>query len=193
MLFTTAIAVSSLASLTTFISCQRTDSTPTVTIDSGPVSGQATQLATSETIVNRFLGIPFASPPVNDLRFAPPQQPERWLEVYNATSEPNACMQYNAPGPASGPIAEAQRAYDAFTGLGSLEESEDCLYLNVFAPSGGSRDKAVMFWIYGGSGLSGGISQHIYDGTSFAAHQDIVVVAANYRVNGKGLSRAGRK
>jgi acetylcholinesterase len=67
------------------------------------------------------------------------------------------------------------------------EESEDCLYLNVYAPaapaSGASR--AVMFWIYGGALQFGNAGQDGYDGSSFAAYEDVVVVTANYRTNGK--------
>jgi carboxylesterase type B len=65
-------------------------------------------------------------------------------------------------------------------------ESEDCLYLNVYTPStpppiGG---RAVMFWLYGG-GLAFGYSGTLaYDGSSFAAYQDIIMVTINYRTNG---------
>ena len=66
-------------------------------------------------------------------------------------------------------------------------ESEDCLYLNVFTPAteppvGG---RAVLFWIYGGDLQFGSTSVAWYDGTSFAANQDVVVVTTNYRTNGK--------
>lgn len=64
-------------------------------------------------------------------------------------------------------------------------ESEDCLYLNVYVPSTGATGKSVMFWIYGG-GLEYGTASHPwYDGSSFATYQDVIVVAANYRTNGK--------
>lgn len=66
-------------------------------------------------------------------------------------------------------------------------ESEDCLYLNVFAPNtpppAGGRP--VMFWIYGGGLQFGSAMQHGYDGSAFAAYQDVVVVTPNYRTNGK--------
>ena len=65
-------------------------------------------------------------------------------------------------------------------------ESEDCLYLNVYAPStppplGGY---AVMFWIYGGSLQFGTAGQPGYDGSSFASFEDVIVVTTNYRTNG---------
>lgn len=153
---------------------------PTVTIDSGPVAGRMTQLPSSNKAANQFLGIPFAQPPLDRLRFSPPEQPIAWKEVYNATSQPMACIQYfGKPGPARD---MAEKLYNTPPPPGY---SEDCLYLNVYAPDGGSSNKAVMFWIYGGSGVAGAASQPLYDGTSFAANQDIILVAANYRVNGE--------
>jgi hypothetical protein len=69
------------------------------------------------------------------------------------------------------------------------EESEDCLYLNVYAPAtpAGGASKAVMFWIYGGALQFGNAGQDAYDGSSFAAYEDVVVVTANYRTNGELL------
>lgn len=64
-------------------------------------------------------------------------------------------------------------------------ESEDCLYLNVYAPATPTAGKAVMFWIYGGALEFGNAGQDAYDGTSFAANQDVIIVSANYRINGK--------
>jgi carboxylesterase type B len=153
--------------------------TPVVTIASGPLRGNTAQLPDSETTVNQFLGIPFARPPIDDLRFAPPQAPPSWDEPYDATSQPPACMQYMGR---EGPGREMRETL--FNDPPPPGENEDCLYLNVYAPSGGADNKAVLFWIYGGSGTAGAASQPIYDGTTFAANHDIVVVAANYRVNG---------
>lgn len=69
-------------------------------------------------------------------------------------------------------------------------ESEDCLYLNVYAPSTASESggRAVMFWIYGGSLQFGNAMQPLYDGSAFAAYQDVIVVTANYRTNGKSFT-----
>jgi carboxylesterase type B len=74
-------------------------------------------------------------------------------------------------------------------------ESEDCLYLNVFAPSrhpafGGY---AVMFWIYGGSLEFGNAGQPGYDGSGFAAFEEVIVVTANYRTNGKSITPINHK
>jgi carboxylesterase type B len=73
---------------------------------------------------------------------------------------------FNTPGPPAG-------------------ESEDCLYINIFAPRTSGRNKAVMFWIYGGFLDFGSNSAAYYDGSSFAANQDVIVVAPNYRTNGE--------
>ena len=66
-----------------------------------------------------------------------------------------------------------------------LEESEDCLYLNVFTPSTPPppSGRAVMFWIFGGGTQFGSGSVAFYDGSSFAANQDVVLVTINYRTN----------
>lgn len=63
-------------------------------------------------------------------------------------------------------------------------EDEDCLFVNVFAPTGAAdASKAVMFWIYGGGFGFGSGALPQYDGSSFAASQDVVVVTFNYRTN----------
>jgi carboxylesterase 2 len=74
------------------------------------------------------------------------------------------------------------------------EESEDCLYLNVYTPKSASAHEAqegnglpVMFWIYGGNLQFGTAGISFYDGSSFAANQNVVVVTTNYRTNGKIL------
>lgn len=66
-------------------------------------------------------------------------------------------------------------------------ESEDCLYLNVYAPSTPPppQGMTVMFWIYGGSLQFGNAGQPEYDGSAFAAYEDVIVVSTNYRTNGK--------
>ena len=66
-------------------------------------------------------------------------------------------------------------------------ESEDCLYLNVFTPAtpAPATGRTVMFWIYGGDLQWGSAGIAPYDGSSFAANQDVVLVTSNYRTNGK--------
>jgi carboxylesterase type B len=66
-------------------------------------------------------------------------------------------------------------------------ESEDCLYLNVYAPSTDPPPdgRAVLFWIYGGSLQFGNAGQAGYNGSAFAAYEDVIIVTVNYRTNGK--------
>ncbi|KAF2811682.1 alpha/beta-hydrolase [Mytilinidion resinicola] len=139
---------------------------PTVTISGGTLVGTTTTLPSATASVNKFLGIPFAAVPTSTLRFATPQ-PAPTYGTIQANKWKPACMQqftklFDTPDPG---------------------ESEDCLYLNVYVPSTGSTGKAVMFWIYGGDLQYGTASMPLYDGSSFAAFQDVIVVAANYRTN----------
>lgn len=69
------------------------------------------------------------------------------------------------------------------------EESEDCLFLNVYAPAtpATSKGRAVLFWIYGGGLWISHAAHPWYDGSHFAAHEDVIVVSANYRLNNKFL------
>jgi len=71
-------------------------------------------------------------------------------------------------------------------------ESEDCMYLNVYAPStpAPADGRTVMFWIYGGSLQFGNAGQPAYDGSWFASYEDVIVVTTNYRTNGKSVSHA---
>ena len=155
---------------------------PTTTINSGRIRGRAVSVLQDNVTVNQFFGIPFAQPPVNELRFAPPKPLEPWTGTYDATSQPKACMQYTGSREEGGEDAWLTTVLNEYN---MQEDDEDCLYLNVYAPSGGEPNKPVLFWIYGGSGFAGAVSDPTYDGTSFAANHDIVVVAANYRVNGE--------
>ena len=152
---------------------------PTVTIASGLLIGTTTAVPSATAVVNQYLGIPFAqSPPV---RFAPPREPKRWSSPLHVTGWKPACIQqFNYP--------EATRNFtiQVFSSL-ALVESEDCLYLNIYQPStpAPSAGRTVMFWIYGGSFQFGDAGMPAYDGSKFAAYQDVIVVTANYRTNGK--------
>lgn len=72
------------------------------------------------------------------------------------------------------------------------QESEDCLYLNVYAPStpAPADGRTVMFWIYGGAFQFGHASSPYYDGSKFASDEDVIVVSANYRTNVFGFARS---
>ncbi|KAK5076089.1 hypothetical protein LTR51_001769 [Lithohypha guttulata] len=159
-----------------------TTSAPSATIDSGVVIGTQTSIAGAPSpVVNQYLGVPFAASPT---RFAPAQSATPWSSAYMATQRGPACIQqFNYP--------ESSRNFTiAAFNTPAPPESEDCLSVNIFVPAGaqnGGGLKPVMFWIYGGSLQFGYNGQAAYDGSSFAANQDVIVVATNYRTNARNL------
>ncbi|KAK5109587.1 hypothetical protein LTR85_002479 [Meristemomyces frigidus] len=162
---------------------------PTVSISSGRIIGTATSVSNQPTVtglVNAYLGVPFASSP--PLRFAPPAAPEAWTTPRVAQTLPPACLQQFSTG-SSGAL---EKKYFNNPSLAPPAESEDCMYLNVFAPQDASPTnlKAVMFWIFGGDLEFGTASLAYYNGSSLAVNEDVVVVAANYRTNIFGFSNS---
>lgn len=114
-----------------------------------------------------FEGIPFAAPPVGDLRWQPPQPVASWTGVRKATAFGPRCMQ--------GSIFKDMIFRDS-------GPSEDCLYLNVWTPAASADEHLpVMVWIYGGGFQAGASSEPRQDGTHLA-HKGVVVVSMNYRL-----------
>ncbi|KAH7132542.1 Carboxylesterase family-domain-containing protein [Dendryphion nanum] len=150
---------------------------PTAFIDAGIVIGTTTAFPAATATVNKFLGIPFASSPPE--RFSPPTKVPKSYKPINATSWKPACIQQFRYPPASQEFT--QRLFNN----PRPQESEDCLYLNVYSPSTepSGDGRAVLFWIFGGSLQFGTAGQPDYDGSAFAAYEDIIVVTANYRTN----------
>ena len=135
------------------------DGVGVVALDSGPVRG------TAQDGVGAFLGIPYAAPPVGELRWKPPQKPAPWSGVLEASSFGPAC-------PQAGPLEAAS--------------CEDCLYLNVWTPARASGTKLpVMVWLHGGGFNFGAASQPEYHGRNLA-RQGVVVVTVNYRLGPLG-------
>ncbi|HVM10774.1 MAG TPA: carboxylesterase/lipase family protein [Acidimicrobiales bacterium] len=116
-----------------------------------------------------FRGIPFAAPPLGDLRWRAPQPPDAWDGVRDATVfGPTAPQPVQMTGVAMG---------DAHA------HSEDCLSLNVWTPGAGDSEKRpVMVWIHGGAFQSGSGSMGLYNGANLAKRGDVVVVTINYRL-----------
>ncbi len=133
----------------------------------GLVSG----VAGSVEAVRVFKGIPFAAPPVGDLRWRPPQPAAHWNGVRAASRFSDNCMQRQPNGAAFPPYGGDRSA---------TSMSEDCLYLNVYttAPSAAAK-QPVMVWIHGGAWTSG--SGPIYQGEELAK-KGIVYVSLNYRL-----------
>ena len=119
--------------------------------------------------VRSFKGIPFAQPPVGDLRWREPQPVQNWPGVRNADKFGPTCMQRLSPN-----------ADYWFRGDGM---SEDCLYLNVWTPAKSGREKLpVLVYVFGGGFQNGDGSEPRYDGESMA-RKGIVAVSLNYRTN----------
>lgn len=152
----------------------------------GPVTGFVHRgRDTSWASVSTFWGIPFAEPPVGENRLRAPQPLKRtWSQPLKATRRSSICYQF--------PVLAAHRNV---TSGGNGAFSEDCLYLNVYAPTAaiGSRSPLpVMVWIYGGAYIMGDayevvLGQSAYDGSALAGRHDVVVVTLNYRLNGLGF------
>lgn len=155
-----------------------------VSIPAGVLSGTTTSLPGATATVNKWLGVPFAASPPK--RFTPPQAPAKFAKPIDATQFKDACVQ-EFPYP---------QLTQEFTKNVFNEppptESEDCLYLNVYAPStpAPAGGRAVLFWIYGGALEFGNAGTPPYDGSAFASYQDVIVVAPNYRTNVFGFPNA---
>ncbi len=122
--------------------------------------------------LSTYLGIPFAAPPVGDLRWKAPQPVVPWAGVRKADSFGKACMQ--EPGLAR------QMGYEG-------ELSEDCLFVDVWTPAKSPAEKLpVIVWIYGGGYFSGMSSVPLYNGANFA-RQGVVFVSVSYRVGPFGF------
>jgi para-nitrobenzyl esterase len=128
--------------------------------------------------VIQWRGVPFARPPVGARRFLPPAPPAPWAGVRDATRFGPASLQPGSP-------------MEAMFGATTGQTSEDCLYLNVFAPGADGSGLPVMVWIHGGAFVGGSGSTPWYDGSTFAASGDVVVVTINYRLGLLGFLHLG--
>jgi para-nitrobenzyl esterase len=121
-----------------------------------------------------FRGIPYARPPVGELRLRAPQPPEPWAGVREARSFGAAAPQ--TPGRLA-----------ALLGAPREPISEDCLHLNVWTPGLGAARRPVLVWLHGGGFTTGSGSQPIYRGARLARRGDAVVVTINYRLGALGF------
>ena len=122
-----------------------------------------------------WLGIPYAQPPVGDLRWRAPQDPTPWEGVRPTQGFCSACPQYGG----------LMGFMDANT-FGKPVGSEDCLYLNIWRPKSDTGNLPVLFWIHGGGNWSGQANMTMYHGANFAARENMIFVSINYRVGAVG-------
>lgn len=153
----------------------------TAAIGAGLAPASAEPVATESGLVEGveengarvFKGIPFAAPPVADLRWRAPRPPAPWEGVRAAQTFSPVCMQEGAY-PEDSPPEPA---------------SEDCLYLNIWTPPAGAAADGklpVMVWVYGGGLLNGSASTPLYWGDALS-RRGVIVVTANYRLGALGF------
>ncbi|XP_067678805.1 acetylcholinesterase-like [Haliotis asinina] len=130
--------------------------------------------------VERYLSIPYAAPPVGELRFENPEEPARWEGTRDALLIPPACPQIS--------WMYVHLHVPSFN-----HSDEDCLFLNVYVPqTGGANTKmAVLVHIHGGSNEYG--MGALFDGSILAAQGEIIVVTFNYRLSALGFLSGGPK
>ncbi len=124
-------------------------------------------------------GVPYARPPVGELRWRAPVDPDPSGTVRPATQFANACVQY---GRIYGPGANNRHDATIGTTINQAVGSEDCLYLNVWRPSSGETGLPVIVFVHGGSNVSGYTADPVYDGAVLAKTANAVVVTVNYRL-----------
>jgi para-nitrobenzyl esterase len=138
---------------------------PEVTVGTGTVLGA------SAAGVEYFKGIPYAKPPVGDLRWRPTEPAEAWKGIKDATKLGPDCMQSPSP-------------YDATPS--TMPMSENCLFVNVWRPAGATAKLPVMVWIHGGGLVNGAASGPVHDGAKLAK-QGVILVSFNYRLGRFGF------
>ena len=140
--------------------------------------------------VNTFLGVPYASPPIKDLRFQPPKPPHSWKpEIYNATSFKFVCAQSQSKYF----LNSIRLAWPGFTW--EKDSSEDCLYLNIFAPGRENATNSsplypVIMFLHGGSYVHGTTARHTTPGEVFPRF-GVVLVMVQYRLGPFGFMTTG--
>jgi carboxylesterase type B len=141
--------------------------------------------ATSGTYA--WKGVPYARPPVGELRWKPPVELKPWISPKYTQQFGNACVQNGRLyGPGS------NNRYDATIGttLGQPVGSENCLYLNVWRPATSTAHLPVIVWVHGGSNITGYTADPLYDGANLARTANAVVVSVNYRLGLFGFMNA---
>ncbi|XP_077596883.1 neuroligin-2-like [Stigmatopora nigra] len=195
-------------------SCQRVDKHPIVSTGYGKIRGFKREL-NNEILgpVEQYFGVPYATAPVGERRFQPPEAPGSWQEIRNATQFAPVCPQ-NVHGVLPEimlPVWFTDNLDAAATYV--QNQSEDCLYLNIYVPTEDGpltkkqdestmnrprdedirdrRKKPVMLFIHGGSYMEG--SGNMFDGSVLAAYGNVIVVTMNYRLGVLGFLSTGNQ
>lgn len=164
--FVCACAVASGAVAILFSAASAAAADEPLSIDTGKIAGGT---AGTDGKVRVYKGIPFAAPPVDKLRWQPPQRAAAWQGVRECQEFGSTCPQQ--PYPAGSVYAQPPQ-----------QQSEDCLYLNVWTPAENATAKLpVIVWIHGGALTRGSGSLGIYDGEALA-RRGVVLVTINYRL-----------
>ncbi|KAF7229809.1 transcript variant X2 [Nothobranchius furzeri] len=195
-------------------SCQRMDPSkhPIVSTNYGKLRGIKKDL-NNEILgpVEQYLGVPYATAPIGDRRFQPPEAPGSWQEIRNATQFAPVCPQ-NVHGVLPEIMLPVWFTDNLDVAAGYIQnQSEDCLYLNIYVPTedgkltdkikragGGERKyvyirdrrkKPVMLFIHGGSYMEG--TGNMFDASVLAAYGNVIVVTMNYRLGVLGFLSTG--
>ncbi|XP_076021347.1 neuroligin-2a isoform X5 [Genypterus blacodes] len=206
----------SVVLLFSLASCQKMDPSkhPMVTTNYGKIRGIKKDL-NNEILgpVEQYLGVPYATAPIGDRRFQPPEAPGSWQEIRNATQFAPVCPQ-NVHGVLPEIMLPVWFTDNLDVAAGYIQnQSEDCLYLNVYVPTedgewtvgkGGMlevaathiledirdrRKKPVMLFIHGGSYMEG--TGNMFDASVLAAYGNVIVVTMNYRLGVLGFLSTG--
>ncbi|XP_040887026.1 neuroligin-2a isoform X1 [Toxotes jaculatrix] len=143
--------------------------------------------------VEQYLGVPYATAPIGDRRFQPPEAPGSWQEIRNATQFAPVCPQ-NVHGVLPEIMLPVWFTDNLDVAAGYIQnQSEDCLYLNVYVPTEDDirdrRKKPVMLFIHGGSYMEG--TGNMFDASVLAAYGNVIVVTMNYRLGVLGFLSTG--
>ncbi|XP_064472743.1 acetylcholinesterase-like isoform X1 [Ornithodoros turicata] len=130
--------------------------------------------------IARFLGIPYAKPPLGSLRYRPPEPATPWQGILETKEFRAACAQANGSYPPDIPWLVDKRIV-----------SEDCLFLNIWVPQTRTKTKSILIWIHGGGFRTGTPSTELYNGKLLAAVGDIMVVSVAYRLGSLGFLHTG--
>lgn len=150
-----------------YLMAQRTVKQDGFPVHTTVAQGKLEGMYSTVTDVQHYLGIPFAAPPISDLRWRAPQPPASWTGIRQATT--------------FGPRAVQKFIFDDMR-FRSDGVSEDCLYLNVWTPaSKGQEGLPVLLYFHGGGNVAGSGDELRYDG-ELLAREGIIVVTANYRL-----------